>query len=136
MPPEMIDDVQSAQRGSCITCARKGPMTAGSAPMSTGRSAAVVGFELMAGSVSRFLTRLQFSDIFMWRMPPPAPIWRRAFDTVERGVGVPLEALVRTERFFDAVTVTTKARSALRGELERASRRALHLVNIPTATDV
>lgn len=58
------------------------------------------------------------------------------FDVVERGVGVPLEAVVRSERFFDAMTAATRTRSTVRDELERLSRRTLHLLNLPTATDV
>jgi hypothetical protein len=72
----------------------------------------------------------------MLRMPPRPPTWRRAFDTVERGVGMPLERLVRSERFFDVVTLATRSRSGVNRQLERVSRRALHLLNIPTATDV
>jgi len=64
------------------------------------------------------------------------PTWRRAFDTVERGVGIPLEGLVRSDRFFDAITLVTRSRSEVNRQLERVSRRALHLLNIPTATDV
>jgi hypothetical protein len=69
-------------------------------------------------------------------MSPQPPTWRRAFDTAERGVGAPLEKLVRSERFFDAVTAATRSRSVVNRQLERISRRALHALNIPTATDV
>lgn len=69
-------------------------------------------------------------------MAPQPPTWRRAFDTVERGVGMPLERLVRSDRFFDAVALATRSRAQANHQLERVSRRALHLLNIPTATDV
>jgi hypothetical protein len=69
-------------------------------------------------------------------MPPSRPTWRRAFDTIERGVGLPLETLVRSERFFDAVALSTRARTDVQRRVERVTRRALHFVNVPAATDV
>jgi hypothetical protein len=64
------------------------------------------------------------------------PLWRRAFDLGERAVGAPLEALVRSEAFCDALTVSTRTRRGAMARMERYSRRALHLLNLPAGSDV
>jgi hypothetical protein len=63
-------------------------------------------------------------------------VWRLGFDVAERAVAMPLEALVRTEAFFDAVTLGTRAQRGTSARLERLSRRALHLLNLPAGSDV
>ena len=64
------------------------------------------------------------------------PLWRRAFDTAERAVGGPLENVVRTETFADAVALAFALRRRVGREVERQSRRALHRVNLPAASDM
>ncbi len=64
------------------------------------------------------------------------PLWRRAFDTAERVVGAPLEAAVRTDVFADVVTLAFAVRRRAGREVERQSRRALHRVNLPAASDL
>jgi hypothetical protein len=49
---------------------------------------------------------------------------------------MPLEALVRTEAFLDAVTLSTRAQRGAAARLERVSRRALHLLNLPAGSDM
>ncbi len=69
-------------------------------------------------------------------MAAPAPLWRRAFDAVERPVGDALAAGARSGVFADALAVTLRVNRHVRGEVERQSRRALHLVNQPEASDL
>ena len=64
------------------------------------------------------------------------PLWRRAFDTAERAVGGPLESVVRTETFADTVALAFALRRRVGREVERQSRRALHRVNLPAASDL
>ena len=64
------------------------------------------------------------------------PIWRWAFDTIERGVGIPMEAAVRSEVFLDLLTVSTRARRGLFARTERLSRHGLHLLNLPAGSDM
>jgi hypothetical protein len=64
------------------------------------------------------------------------PLWRQAFDAVDRRVAGPVEAGARSEAFGDAVAVAWRVRRRLQRELERRTRRVLHLANLPTATDV
>jgi hypothetical protein len=69
-------------------------------------------------------------------MPESPNVWRLVFDTVERGIGIPLEALVRTEVFHDLLTVSRRARNGALARTERLSRRGLHLANLPAGSDV
>jgi hypothetical protein len=64
------------------------------------------------------------------------PLWRRTFDAVERGVGAPLEAVVRSDLYFDALAVATRVRKGAGGHVERLSRRGLHLLNLPAGSDM
>jgi hypothetical protein len=64
------------------------------------------------------------------------PTWRKAFDAVERRIARPIESGVRTDAFNDAVTVVFRTRRVLQRAIETQTRRALHLANMPAATDV
>ncbi len=64
------------------------------------------------------------------------PLWRQAFDAAERRVAGPVDQLVRSELFSDAVALGLRAGRGAQREVERRTRRALHLVNVPAATDV
>ena len=64
------------------------------------------------------------------------PLWRQAFDAVDRRIAGPVEGAARSDVFGDVVALTVRAERRLRRELERRTRRALHLANLPTATDV
>jgi hypothetical protein len=69
-------------------------------------------------------------------MSRPRPLWRQAFDAVERRVAGPAERTVRTDTFNDVVTVAMRSRRVVQRAVERRTRRLLHLANLPTATDV
>lgn len=64
------------------------------------------------------------------------PLWRRAFDAVDRRVAGPVEAGARSDLFSDMVAVGWRMSQRMQHEIERRSRRALHLANLPSATDV
>jgi hypothetical protein len=64
------------------------------------------------------------------------PLWRRTFDTVDRHIAGPAEAAARSDAFGDALTLGLRLRRRAQREVERRTRRVLHLVNLPTATDV
>jgi hypothetical protein len=63
-------------------------------------------------------------------------MWRRVFDALERPVGETLENLVQTEGFADTVAHATKLQEKSRRGFERVTREVLHLINLPSATDV
>ena len=67
---------------------------------------------------------------------PKPPLWRQAFDAVEGRVAKPAEQAVQSDVFADALALAFRGRRRVQREIERQSRRVLHLVNIPTATDV
>jgi polyhydroxyalkanoate synthesis regulator phasin len=64
------------------------------------------------------------------------PLWRRTFDGVDRRVAGPIEAAARSDAFGDALTIAWRLRGRVQREAEKRTRRVLHLVNLPTATDV
>jgi hypothetical protein len=64
------------------------------------------------------------------------PLWRQVFDAVDRRVAGPVEAGTRSDLFGDAVAVTWRLGRRMQREVERRTRRVLHLANLPTATDV
>ena len=64
------------------------------------------------------------------------PLWRRAFDTVDQRVAGPVEAAARSDAFGDALTLALRLRRRAQREAEKRTRRALHLENLPAATDV
>src|SRR5215218_6571228 len=64
------------------------------------------------------------------------PLWRRAFDRAERGVGRPLENFVGTRAFADLLAVTFRAQGAVYGVFQSQTRAVLHFWNMPTRTDV
>lgn len=64
------------------------------------------------------------------------PLWRRAYDVVERPVGSRLEDAVQTERFAEVAGLLVHLRAGLSRQVERTTRHALHRVNLPAASDV
>jgi hypothetical protein len=64
------------------------------------------------------------------------PLWRKAFDGVDRRIAGPVEAAARSEAFGDVFTLALRLQRRLERQVEKRTRRALHLVNLPTATDV
>jgi polyhydroxyalkanoate synthesis regulator phasin len=64
------------------------------------------------------------------------PLWRRAFDAADRRIAGPVEAAARSDAFGDALTLAIRLQDRVQRGVEKRTRRALHLVNLPTATDV
>jgi hypothetical protein len=68
--------------------------------------------------------------------PSNTPGWRWAFDAVERRIARPIESGVRADAFNDAMTLALRMRRRLERAIARQSRHALHVANLPAATDV
>ena len=64
------------------------------------------------------------------------PLWVRAVHRLERAVGEPVEAAVRTETYFDLMTKATRTTKTVKRKVSGVSTRALHLLNLPAGTDV
>ena len=69
-------------------------------------------------------------------MPANQPLWLRVVLRVERAVGEPIEAAVRSDTYFDVVSTTTRVRRKVGGAAEGVSRRCLHLLNLPAGSDI
>jgi hypothetical protein len=64
------------------------------------------------------------------------PLWLKVVLRAERAIGEPVEWAVRTDTYFDVVTKVTRVTAKAKGTAEGASRRALHLLNLPAGSDV
>jgi hypothetical protein len=69
-------------------------------------------------------------------MSSKQPLWLQAVHRLERAIGEPVEAAVRSDTYFDLVAKATRATSKVKGIAEGASRRGLHLFNLPAGSDV
>jgi hypothetical protein len=69
-------------------------------------------------------------------MSSKQPLWLQAVHRVERAIGEPVEAAVRSDTYFDVMAKATRATAKVKGVAEGASRRCLHLFNLPAGTDV
>jgi hypothetical protein len=69
-------------------------------------------------------------------MPANRPLWLRAVHRLERAIGEPVEAAVRSDTYFDAVTTINRTSRKTIGLVEGLSRRAWHMFNLPAGTDV
>jgi hypothetical protein len=64
------------------------------------------------------------------------PRWLRCVYGLERAIGEPVEWAVRSDPYFDAVTIVNRVQRKTFGAIEGLSRRGLHLLNLPAGTDV
>jgi hypothetical protein len=64
------------------------------------------------------------------------PGWRKSVDAVE-GVLTPVAGnVVRQDTFALTLAVVTRTRRGIAGRIERLSRQALHLMNLPAGSDI
>ena len=66
----------------------------------------------------------------------PTPLWRRAFDAVEKPIAERLEPMVQTEQFADAVAVVQRLQGRLQRAVERRMRQYLDFWNLPVGGDI
>jgi hypothetical protein len=64
------------------------------------------------------------------------PLWLQVVHRLERTIGEPVEYAVRSDAYYDVVTVADRARRKAIGAVEGVSRRWLHLFNVPAGTDI
>jgi hypothetical protein len=64
------------------------------------------------------------------------PLWLRVVHRVERAVGEPVELAVRSDTYFDVVSIVTRTTGKAKSTAESLSRRGLHLLNLPAGSDV
>ena len=66
----------------------------------------------------------------------PPPLWLKAVYRLEREIGEPVEWAVRSDTYFDAVTIANRLQRKAIETVEGVSRRGLHMLNLPAGTDV
>jgi hypothetical protein len=67
---------------------------------------------------------------------PRTPLWRLAFDLVERPVAAASEAWVQTDVFMDALSITWKVQRRVSREVHRGFGVWLGLMDVPRRGDV
>jgi hypothetical protein len=55
---------------------------------------------------------------------------------LERAIGEPLETVLHSDSYFDLVAELARVRERTDRTLEAASRRVLHLLNLPAGSDI
>jgi hypothetical protein len=68
------------------------------------------------------------------RQPPP--LWRLAFDTIERPIGAASETWVQSDVFMDALALTWKVQRRVAGEMSRGLGLWFGLWGMPRRSDV
>src|SRR5438874_10248711 len=63
-------------------------------------------------------------------MPANQALWLTAVHRLERAIGEPVEAAVRSDTYFDAVTTINRARRTTIGVVEWFSKRAWHMLDL------
>jgi hypothetical protein len=64
------------------------------------------------------------------------PLWLKLILRVERAVGGPVEAAVRSDTYFDVIAELNRGTRRLTDAVEGVSKRGLHLLNLPAGTDI
>jgi hypothetical protein len=65
-----------------------------------------------------------------------SPLWRQAYDAVDKVVTPRAEQLVRTPAFSLATALARRAQATAQGSARGLTARAWHLVNLPAASDI
>lgn len=69
-------------------------------------------------------------------MTTKQPLWLQLVLRAERAIGGPIESAVRTNAYFDLVTHANRARVRATKLTETWTRECLHLLNLPSESDV
>jgi hypothetical protein len=64
------------------------------------------------------------------------PTWRRVFDTVERGIGQPLETMTNTSEFARAMALGTRLKQSVERSTQSFCAIALNRMGMPAVKDV
>jgi len=69
-------------------------------------------------------------------MASSSPLWKRVFDALDERVSPAINEMARSEDAATLVALGRRGRSELDRRMEQASRRTLHLLNLPAGSDV
>src|SRR5919109_5479336 len=65
-----------------------------------------------------------------------APLWRKAYDAIERPLAAGSEAWIQSETFMDLATVAYRVQRRMLREVQQNTERWLHLWGWPSLGDV
>jgi TolA-binding protein len=63
-------------------------------------------------------------------------LWLKLVLRAERAVGTRVESAVHSDAYFDLVAELSRTKTRVTGRIEGASKRILHLANLPAGTDI
>ena len=69
-------------------------------------------------------------------MASQSPLWKQLFDAVDQRLSPTINDLARSEDAAALAALGRRGRSEVDRRMEQASRRALHLLNLPAGSDV
>jgi len=69
-------------------------------------------------------------------MASSSPLWKQLFDAVDQRLSPTINDMARSEDAAALAALGRRGRSELDRRMEQASRRALHLLNLPAGSDV
>ena len=69
-------------------------------------------------------------------MPRSDPLWKQAFDRLDRTLGERINEVARSEETATVVALVRRGQREFQRRAEQASRRSLHLFNLPAGSDV
>lgn len=69
-------------------------------------------------------------------MAPTTPLWKQAFDAVDRRVGPSLNEAAQSEQMATAAALAVRSRREMQQRVEQVSRRMLHAFNLPAGSDI
>jgi hypothetical protein len=64
------------------------------------------------------------------------PLWRRAYDELDKGLTPHIEALVRSDTFLREMARLGAARAGVKRQVAGLTGRVWHLVNLPAGSDL
>lgn len=64
------------------------------------------------------------------------PLWLDAVRKFERAIGGPIESVVTSDAYFDAMTQLKRAQAQVQSVVEDATKDVYRMLNIPTGSDV
>jgi len=69
-------------------------------------------------------------------MASSSPLWKKVFDALDERLSPAINEMAQSEDAATLVALGRRGRSELDRRMEQASRRTLHLLNLPAGSDV
>ena len=69
-------------------------------------------------------------------MASPSPMWKQLFDALDSRLSPAINEMARSDEAAQLAALAQRGRSEFDRRVEQASRRALHMMNLPAGSDV